>query len=180
MVRLSCGKSKHSDLFFLGPYFAKWTVFLNSSLLYNKLVTNLAYSSRSRKYWSSVIFIRTWLRSVWLKVIIFVGTCLTTINVVSNKREHSHWLPPWSKFGIWIVTITAIERFRWVSSLKCFTTENFILYMESPKLEKCTNMVNFVACVWGRRETFICKQFSCCKHLVVNRSAFSNWILNSR
>ena len=78
------GKSERSDWFFLGQDFAIRTVsvetvitvyfffFLKAGKLktsmvrvpYNKLLTNLASSSRTGEYWPSVVFVRTSLRSV--------------------------------------------------------------------------------------------------------------------
>ena len=78
------GKSEHSDWFFLGRDFAIRTVSvetvigyvlflfskagnLKTSMVrvpYNKLLTNLASSSRTGEYWPSVVFVRTSLRSV--------------------------------------------------------------------------------------------------------------------
>ena len=74
-------KSERSDRFFLGRDFAIRTVSmetviscvffcfrkLKTSMLrvpYNKLLTNLASSSRTGEYWPSVVFVRTSLRSV--------------------------------------------------------------------------------------------------------------------
>ena len=70
-------KSERSDWFFLGRDFAIRTVsayFLLSKagkfktsmdrVPYNKLLTNLASSSRTGEYWPSVVFVRTSLRSV--------------------------------------------------------------------------------------------------------------------
>ena len=73
------GKSERSDWFFLGRDFAIRTVsvemviscvFLSRQtqsmvrVPYNKLLTNLASSSRTGKYWPSVVFVRTSVRSV--------------------------------------------------------------------------------------------------------------------
>jgi len=77
------GKSERSDWFFLCRDFAIRTVsvetvmscvFLSSKAAkfktnmarvpYNKLLTNLASSSRTDEYWSSVVLVRTSLRSV--------------------------------------------------------------------------------------------------------------------
>ena len=78
------GKSERSDWFFLGRDFAIRTVSvetviscvffllskagkLKTSMVrvpYNKLLTNLASSSRTGEYWPSLVFVRTSLRSV--------------------------------------------------------------------------------------------------------------------
>ena len=77
------GKSERSDWFFLGRDFAIRTVTVETVIScvflfskagkfktsmarvpYNKLLTNLASSSRTGEYWPSVVFVQTSLRSV--------------------------------------------------------------------------------------------------------------------
>ena len=83
LARQSWGKSERSDWFFLGLYFAIWTISMEmviscvffilkagkfktsiAQVPYNKLLTNLACSSRTGEYWPSVVFVRNSLRSV--------------------------------------------------------------------------------------------------------------------
>ena len=110
------GKSERCDWFFRGQDFAIWTVsngqWKRSSAVYfffiwkadkfktsrarvpyNKLLTNLASSSRTGEYWPSIVFVRTSLHSVRIPHIISLLTGRYELNkLTSHRNRGGQWL----------------------------------------------------------------------------------------